>query len=250
MPAGDPGLRRTDYRRPGGPRLAEMLSATARLLQAEPDLDTTLQAVVAVTLSNVPGAEHAGITTLDKGRHPVTPAASHHVVQRVDAVQYSLREGPCVSAVLNEQSTVLADDLSEDDRWPRFGPRAVDLGVRSMVSFQLFVHSGTVGALNLYATGRRAFGSDAVAIGQLLASHAAIAIVAARTRHEMQLALRTRDVIGQAKGILMERHRIDAEAAFSLLVKASQDSNRKLREVAELVSATGDEPVRAVRRRT
>ena len=77
MPAGDPGLRRTDYRRPGGPRLAEMLSATARLLQAEPDLDTTLQAVVAVTLSNVPGAEHAGITTLDKGRHPVTPAASH-----------------------------------------------------------------------------------------------------------------------------------------------------------------------------
>jgi GAF domain-containing protein len=225
------------------------LSATARLLQAEPDLDTTLQAVVAVTLSNVPGAEHAGITTLDKGRRPVTPAATHQLVEKVDSVQYSLREGPCLTA-LQEHATVLADDLPEDERWPRFAPRAADLGVGSMLSFQLFVHSGSVGALNLYATERRAFGADAVTIGSLLAAHAAIAIVAARTAHEMRLALSTRDVIGQAKGILMERHKIDADAAFGLLVRASQDSNRKLRDVAEMVSATGDDPVLTVRRLT
>jgi GAF domain-containing protein len=248
MPTSDSRVPQLGYRRPGGSRLAEMLSATARLLQAEPDLDTTLQAVVAVTLSNVPGAEHAGITTLDKSRRPCTPVASHTLVEAVDDVQYSLGEGPCLSA-LHGQSTMVADDLADEERWPRFGPRAVDLGVRSMVSFQLFVHAGTVGALNLYAGERRAFGEESVAIGQLLAAHAAIAIVAARNAQEMRLALSTRDVIGQAKGILMERHKIGADAAFGLLVKASQDSNRKLREVAAIVSATGVDPVNGAQRR-
>jgi GAF domain-containing protein len=247
MATGDSRLSATGHRRPGGSRLAEMLSASARLLQAEPDLETTLQAVVAVTLSNVPGAEHAGITTLDKGRRPQTPAASHELVETVDAVQYRLREGPCLSA-LHGQSTMLADDLADDDRWPRFGPRAVELGVRSMVSFQLFVHAGTVGALNLYAHDRGAFSEESVAIGQLLAAHAAIAMVAARNAQEMKRALSTRDVIGQAKGILMERHKISADAAFGLLVQASQDANRKLRDIAVMVSATGDDPVSQLRR--
>jgi GAF domain-containing protein len=231
-----PGLH-AGYRRPSGPRLAEMLSATALLLQAEPDLETTLQSVVAVTLSNVPGVEYASITALDKGRRPFTPAASAQLVEAVDTVQYSLREGPCLSA-LHEHSTMLVDDLAEEDRWPRFAPRAVELGIRSMLSLQLFVHAGSVGALNLYASSRRAFGADSVAIGQLLAAHAAIAIVAARNAQEMRQALSTRDMIGQAKGILMERHQISADAAFGLLVKASQDSNRKLRQVAEMVTAT------------
>jgi GAF domain-containing protein len=241
MPTGDSRVPQLGYRRPSGSRLAEMLSATARLLQAEPDLDTTLQAVVSITLSNVPGAEHAGITTLDKSRRPMTPAATHELVEVVDAVQYSLGEGPCLSA-LHEHSTMLSDDLADDERWPRFAPRAAELGVRSMVSFQLFVHAGTVGALNLYAPERHAFGDESVAIGQLLAAHAAIAIVAARNAQEMRQALNTRDVIGQAKGILMERHKISAGAAFGLLVKASQDSNRKLRDVAQIVSAAGADP--------
>lgn len=242
MPADDSRLSHLGHRRPGSSRLAEMLSASARLLQAEPDFETTLQAVVAVTLSNVPGVEHAGITTLDKAGRPQTPVASHELVDTVDAIQYSLREGPCLSA-LHGQSTMLADDLAEDDRWPRFGPLAVNLGVRSMVSFQLFVHAGTVGALNLYAHERGAFNEDSVAIGQLLAAHAAIAMVAARNAHEMRQALTTRDVIGQAKGILMERHKISADAAFGLLVKASQDTNRKLRDIAAMVSATGHDPI-------
>ncbi len=225
-------------RRVSGAALAEVLTATARLLQAEPDLDTTMQAVVTVTLSNIVGAEHAGITATWKGR-PFTPAASHHIVEAVDKVQYALGEGPCLSA-LHGKTTMLADDLDEDDRWPHFAPRAVELGVRSMVSFQLFVHQGTVGALNLYASERNAFSDESVAFGRLLAAHAAIALASARDAHDLEVALGSRDVIGQAKGILMERHKIDADAAFGLLVKASQDSNRKLREVAELVSTTGE----------
>jgi GAF domain-containing protein len=248
MSTSESRLPQVGYPRPAGSRLAEMLSASARLLQAEPDLDTTMQAVIAVTLSNVPGAQHAGITTLDKARRPVTPVASHQLVEAVDAVQYSLGEGPCLSA-LHEHLTMLADDLADDERWPRFAPRAVDLGVRSMLSFQLFVHAGTVGALNLYAPERGAFGKDSVAIGQLLAAHAAIAIVAARNSHELRLALSTRDVIGQAKGILMERHKLSADAAFGLMVKASQDSNRKLRDIAEMVSSTGDDPMSNIQRR-
>jgi transcriptional regulator with GAF, ATPase, and Fis domain len=241
MPTGDLRPPPTGHRRPGGSRLAEMLSASARLLQAEPDFETTLEAVVAVTLSNVPGAEHAGITTLDKSQRPLTPAASHELVEAVDAVQYQLREGPCLSA-LQGHATMLSDDLADDERWPRFGPRAVELGVQSMVSFQLFVHAGTVGALNLYARDRRAFNEDSVAIGQLLAAHAAIAMVAARNAHEMKQALSTRDVIGQAKGILMERHKIGAYEAFGLLVRASQDTNRKLRDIAVMVTDTGVDP--------
>jgi GAF domain-containing protein len=248
MSTSESRLPQVGYPRPGGPRLAEMLSATARLLQAEPDLDTTLQATVAVTLSNVPGAQFAGITALSKARRPVTPVASHPLVEAVDQVQYSLGEGPCLTA-LYEHSTTLAEDLADDDRWPRFAPRAVELGVRSMLSFQLFVHAGTVGALNLYAPDRRAFGKDSVAIGQLLAAHAAIAIVAARNAHEMRQALSTRDVIGQAKGILMERHKLSADAAFGLMVKASQDSNRKLRDIAEMISAMAEDPVSNLRRR-
>lgn len=242
MQTGEPSaLPRGRERRSGNPGLAEMLSATARLLQAEPDLDTTMQAVVIVTKSNVPGAEHAGITTFDKARRPRTPVATDSLVDAVDEMQYSMREGPCLSA-LHSQSTMVSDDISNDERWPQFGPRAAELGVHSMASFHLFVHSGTVGALNLYATKRHAFSDASVALGRLIAAHAAIALVAARNAQQLKAALSTRDMIGQAKGILMERHSISADAAFGLLVKASQDSNRKLSEIAEMVSTTGRDP--------
>lgn len=251
MPTGDsPAQATRGKRRSGGPGLAEMLSATARLLQAEPDLETTMQAVVAVTLSNIHGADHVGITTLEKGGRPRTPAASHQIVEAVDDVQYELDEGPCMSALQGQSTMVLtADDLADEERWPRFAPRAVELGVRSMLSFQLFVHAGTVGALNLYAGEPGAFSTESVAVGRLIAAHAAIALVAARNADELETALSTRDVIGQAKGILMERHAIDGEAAFGLLVKASQDSNRKLRDIAEMISGTGRESAGPRRRR-
>ena len=131
-------------------------------------------------------------------------------------------------------------DLSTDDRWPEFAAAAVHLGVRSMLSFQLYTDADTIGALNIYAAGPNAFTDDSVRTGTLLATHAAVAAVAAAESGHMRIALQSRDVIGQAKGILMERFRITAEQAFDLLIAASQNSHRKLNEVAAELAATGE----------
>jgi GAF domain-containing protein len=119
-------------------------------------------------------------------------------------VQYETGEGPCLDAA-RHQETVRSDDLRTDTRWPRFARQAAALGVRSMLSFQLFAGGDSFGALNLYAADPAAFGPDSEKTGLLLASHAALAMAAARTEAGLLTALDSREMIGQAKGILMER---------------------------------------------
>ncbi len=108
-----------------------------------------------------------------------------------------------------------------------------------LLCFQLFVHDEDLGALNLVARRPRAFTDESERIGLLFASHAAVAVAGAQDRNHITAALGSRDVIGQAKGILMERYKITAEMAFALLAKTSQDANRKLHEVAEHLTRTG-----------
>lgn len=135
--------------------------------------------------------------------------------------------------------TIRADDLRTDSRWPHFAPIAVQYGVLSIMSFQLFVQRGSMGALDVYADAADAFDDEGENIGLLLASHAAIAMAATTTITGLRMALDTRDLIGQAKGILMERHRLDATQAFDLLVAASMRRNCKLRDIAEELAVTG-----------
>jgi hypothetical protein len=131
------------------------------------------------------------------------------------------------------------DDLATDPRWPVLGPRAAERGIGSMLCLQLFVHRDTLGALDLLAHAPSAFTDESEHVGLLLASHAAIAAADAHHFEHVNSALVNRDVIGQAKGILMERFKITSDQAFAVLAKVSQDTNRKVSAVAEELARTG-----------
>lgn len=186
----------------------------------------------------MPGARYAGIT-LVTGKKVATPAASDELIERIDRVHYQAGEGPCLESAARHQ-TVRSDDLRVDARWPRFGRQAASLGVLSMLSFHLFTEDESFGALNVYASHAQAFGPDSENTGILLASHAALAMAAARTQAGLLAAMDTRDLIGQAKGILAERYKVTGVQAFGLLVASSQAVNRKLRDVAGHLVATGE----------
>jgi GAF domain-containing protein len=134
---------------------------------------------------------------------------------------------------------VQVEDFSREDRWPRFAAEAARRGAGSLLSFQLFTEGGNTGALNLYAARPHAFDADSEAVGQVLEAHAAVALSAARQEQDLRRAIDRRDLIGQAKGILMERHRLTATQAFSVLVQASTHTDRKLFDVAEELTSTG-----------
>lgn len=223
--------------------IARQLSDMARSLQAEPTSDQLLQAIVVAAVANVPAAEYAGITLVSRHGGVTTPAATDEIVRIIDRLQYETGEGPCLSAAY-EHRTMRADDLSTETRWPQFAARAAEAGIRSMLSFQLFVRDDTLGSLNLYSREPGVFTAESEDMGLLLAAHAALAMVGAQREGNLRTALTSRDVIGQAKGILMERHKIGANAAFQLLIRASQENNRKLSAIAEMVSTTGQELTR------
>jgi GAF domain-containing protein len=224
------------------PDLAETLGQVARRLEAEKSVEDTLEAVVTAARENIPGVEHAGISLLDRGRIR-TMAPSGEIVNRIDKLQYQLGEGPCVNAITDHR-TYRTGDLARETRWPRFGEETATMGIQSMLSFRLFTNVDTLGALNLYAAGRDAFDRNSEQIGELFAVHAAIALAGSQQESNLLAALDSRDVIGMAKGILMERHHVTDDRAFAIMVDASQRSQLKLHEVArwlvdEVAAAAG-----------
>ena len=220
---------------------ADLLAELARDLDSEVDQARVLQRVVEAAVVGVDGADHAGIMLLEHGQL-TTPVATSDTVRLVDQEQQITQEGPCIHAALESAAMVRADDLRSDPRWPNFAERAIAHGVNGMLSFQLYARDDNIGALNLYAARPCAFDDDAAHVGRLLATHAAIALAATRAEANLRSALASRDMIGQAKGILMERYKIDQAAAFELLVAVSQHSHRKLRDIAEELTSAGELP--------
>ena len=218
--------------------LAGHLSDLARALQDEDGVDQTLQAIVDAAVGTVPGAQYAALSVVERRREIHTRAGTADVVYKVDQVQYDTGEGPCLSAVY-EQQTVSLPDMTTEQRWPKFTGRTAELGVRSMLSFQLYVQQDHLGALNLYSEHKNAFDDDSEHVGLLFASHAAVAMSGAQQQEHLNKAVAARDVIGQAKGILMERHKLTADQAFSVLSRASQQTNTKLIDVARALTDTG-----------
>ncbi|HET6876123.1 MAG TPA: GAF and ANTAR domain-containing protein [Jatrophihabitans sp.] len=229
----------------GQPLVAELareFSKIARALQAEPDPPQVLQSIVDAAVTEVPGARYAGVSLIQRGGRTSTEAQTHPLVDRVDQAQYANGDGPCMTA-LREHVTVHSADLRHEPRWPNFATAAVEMGVLSMLSVQLFVRAENLGALNLYAEQPDAFDDDDETIALLLASHAAVALAQARKIENLTIALHARDAIGQAKGILMERFKIDADQAFQILIAISQHQHRKLRDVAADLAQTGEVPL-------
>lgn len=219
--------------------LTQRLSDLARRMQQPTDSAAVMELIVSAVRGTIPGAEDATITLVQGRRRVTSAAATGEGARRFDDLQQECGEGPCLDAMY-EQVTVRVDDLAGDPRWPGLARRATaELGVASMLCIQLYVRESDLGALNLMARRPEAFTDESERVGLLFASHAAIALADARDLNHVTTALANRDVIGQAKGILMERYKITPDMAFALLAKISQETNRKLVDVAGELTATG-----------
>jgi GAF domain-containing protein len=204
------------------------------------DLESTLEAVVRTTVETVHGTRDAGLNLFVHGKF-MPQVVFGAAPPELDRLQQQLGDGPCIAAS-RDQLVVHLRDVSADARWPEFAVRADLLGVRSMLCVPLWIDDSRLGSLSLYADVPDAFGEHEARVAALLATHAALVIADARRVENLRVALETRDVIGQAKGILMERHRVTSEQAFQLLVAASQHANKKLSEIAEEFTSTGSLP--------
>ena len=222
----------------GWNELAEKLSDLSRTLQDTKDVEGTLKAIVRAAADTVPGVEHASISSVVKRREVRTLAATGDLPRAVDQAQYDTSQGPCLDS-LYEQQTVRLPDMATETRWPEFAAQAHEVGLGSMLAIQLYVTGEDLGALNLHSTQPDAFTDESEQVGLLFASHAAVAIAGAQDQEQLRTAVNSRDLIGQAKGILMERYKISAHEAFQLLVVASQATNIKLVDVADYLTRTG-----------
>lgn len=214
-------------------------------------LEELLTRVAEYAVRAVPGADGAGVTMFDSG-HPDTVVASASFVAELDAIQYRLVEGPCVTAAA-EARTVRSGSLGGEKLWPRFGPRAGRLGVHSALSVPLILADSVLGAINIYGHAKDAFDERAGELARLFAIPAAVAVHNAgllaqtqRTAAQLQAALTSRSTIDQAIGIIRSRSGGTAEEAFAVLTRASQNGNIKLNRVAEQIV---EESVRRARAR-
>lgn len=222
------------------PDLAASLAAAAEAIDAAETLDDTLKTIAKATLASVPGFEHVGISVRHRDGRIETMAGTSDLVWELDDLQYKLSEGPCVDAIQTEP-IVTVPQLAHEQRWPRYVPEAVKHGLRAQLAVQLFADDERLGGLNLYSTESDAIDEDAPHAAELFATHAAIALGRAQREENLNHALATRKVIGQAIGIVMERYGIDDSRAFQFLVRASSTGNIKLRDIAQEVVDTTNE---------
>jgi GAF domain-containing protein len=218
----------------------------ARSLFLADSVEDSLARAVDLSVVTIEDCEFAGAFLLEEDEI-TTRASTDPIVAEVDAVQLRTGEGPCLDAIAHKLS-FYADELGTDPRWPNFGPEAAAMGIRSLLALPMTT-DGTLGALNLYARYPQAFGVIDRARGLLLASMVRFACSAARSHEDeerraenLHAALITRELIGQAQGILIERERISADQAFHVPRQASQHLNVKLREVARDLVDTGERP--------
>jgi hypothetical protein len=202
--------------------------------------------VVRFAARAVPHADHCALTLVPGGRRPATVATTDDVPPQVDALQYKLGEGPCLTATTADD-VVHADDLTGDRQWPVFAAAAVrNTPVRSMISVRLALSADDRAAMNFYSHRPYAFDDTDFAIAAIFAPFAAMALQSAlreKQAAQLHIALNSSRQIGTAIGILMARELITSEQAFSQLSRASQELNRKLRDIAAEVAETGALPV-------
>ena len=226
------------------------LGALSTALTSNNDMSGILDQVVQLVRGHVPGAEESSITLI-RGKKAATVAATGPLPLALDEIQYHQGYGPCLDAG-RWNEVVHVDDMSTEERWPLYTPLAVEHGVHCSVSLPLPVENYLVGAVNVYATRAGTFTKQSIAIGTALAAHITAALSFAESSHGHRLraenlarAMRSRDVIEQAKGMIMAQQKCSAEAAFTMLRKLSMDANIKLQDLAvSLVASGSGHPVR------
>ncbi len=226
---------------PGHEQFNRDLAEIARSMQGERSTVATMQLAVEAARTVITGCEIGAVSIVTKTGIE-TPVLTHPHARDIDEWQYELGEGPCLDA-LQRHEVVHSNDLTFDERWPRWGPRvARELGMRSMLSHRLFSSADTLGALNLYGAAPSAFTTDDIHHATALAAHVGVALAAAQDSENLVVALDTRTLIGQATGLLMERFDLSPDQAFAALARISQTRNIKLRAVAEHLVRTRQLP--------
>jgi GAF domain-containing protein len=210
----------------------ERFAAAVRGMHEEAGPRPTLEQAVAVATHLIDGCDHAAVSLVHRSKRIDTPAFTSEVCRRGDLLQYQLQQGPCLDAIWHHE-TVHCPDLVHESRWPQWAPRVVrDLGIRSMLCFQLFTDEDSLGALNLYAETPGAFGEPAEALGFALAAHVAEALVHSRGLDHMNTAILNRAAVAQAQGILMERYDLPVGRALELLSGVARSEGVQVHIVA------------------
>lgn len=219
--------------------------STLEDLAAVETVDEALQSVVDLATELIPGCAHADVMIV-QGPSMFTPVATSAIAVAADRAQQETGQGPCLTAAGKRDIVIISNDLATDERWPEFSGHVQHHGIRSAVSYGLFSRSvdrqAAHGALNLYGAAPQAFSDRSVEIGELLAVQSAVLLEQAIESDGLRKALESRDLIGQAKGILMAERKIAATEAFEILKQHSQANNMKLRDLAAIVTETGTLP--------
>jgi hypothetical protein len=207
-----------------------MLALSRDFITVDDDISATLGRVTTSAVDLISGVDFADVMLI-QGDHFCSIAPTDARLTSLDAVQMQHKEGPCLQAAVAD-SIIRCSDLQRDERWPTFAAAALEADIRGAMSFQLFTNRGGAGALNLFGRQANAVDSEGEAIGAMLATHAAGVMMALNRQHEFESALASRDLIGQAKGIIMNQFSVDAVRAFEMMTKQSQNTNTPVRVVA------------------
>jgi GAF domain-containing protein len=210
----------------------------ARLTLAEHSLDTVMETVARLAKSTVPGASEVSVTLLEKG-HATTVAATGTLAVAVDERQYARGSGPCLDSIAAGEP-VRIDDMRTETRWPGYARDARTGRGREQLEHPVPVQRELSAALNVYSTSEHAFDDSSLELAETFAAYAGVALAnmhlyeaQSKVAEQLQAAMQSRAVIEQAKGILMGQRGCSAQEAFDVLVRLSQDTNRKLRDVAQ-----------------
>ncbi|MET0930776.1 MAG: GAF and ANTAR domain-containing protein [Aeromicrobium sp.] len=218
--------------------VARMLADMAGELEHDSNPDTMLDRVSHYA-RRVLDADDAGIMRTHSRSSIDTAAITAARVAAAHQLQVSLDEGPCLDAIRG-RATYRSDDVEKDQRWPRWGPAAAEIGIRSAMGVRLATRDRGYGCLDVYADGPSAFSHSDEDTAEMLAAHATAALSLAERVKNMTTALESRTTIAQAQGVLMEKFDIDPEAAFGFLKRISQHENTRLATVAEAILVQRD----------
>jgi GAF domain-containing protein len=219
-----------------GPQLVERLAELAPQVRAHRPVEQLFADISALAVELIPGADIADIMVLRDGA-VLSMGATAPLAAQLDELQQRLGEGPCAQAAA-DSTMVRADDFGTETRWPRYAPAAVGLGVRSSLSYKIYCAGATAATMNIFGYTAHPWDDDAETVGAVLASHAAAAVAASPWGAALNSALGSRERLGQAKGIIMERYGVDDVAAFEMLRRLADQSGMGLLELAQRVIDT------------
>ncbi|MFC8618113.1 GAF and ANTAR domain-containing protein [Micromonospora purpureochromogenes] len=223
----------------------DALAELGRIRLDEAGVDEVLRSVAGLARRSIPGAAEVSVTLL-RDTTAQSVATTGELALELDEIQYEQGRGPCLDASVSGDA-ISVPDTADEDRWPVWAGRARDAGVGSSLSIGLPIQEAVVGTLNIYGLATRAFDRDAQELAKTFAAYAAVAVAnahlyenAATLAEQMRAAMESRAVIEQAKGIIMGERRCSAEEAFAILAKLSQDTNRRVRDVAAALVARAE----------